>query len=55
MSDKDKKIDVDFNEALRRIAHTPKELLEESLKKKEPAPSTKDDAEKVDKQSYPSQ
>jgi len=28
MTDKDKKVEVDFNEALRRIAHTPKSVID---------------------------
>jgi hypothetical protein len=56
MSNEDKKVkvDVDFNEALRRIAHTPKSVIDkDDDKKKESVPPKQDDTEKVDKQSHP--
>lgn len=49
MTDKEKKVDVDFNEALRRIAHTPRQIIEYSLKNKEASPSVKDDDAKAKK------
>lgn len=35
----EKEIDVDFDEALRRIAHTPKEIIEKTLLQKKSPPS----------------
>jgi hypothetical protein len=41
MKESNKKVDVDFNEALRRIANTPKSLINDVEVKKEAAPPKK--------------
>ncbi|MFZ2405869.1 MAG: hypothetical protein WAW41_12075 [Methylobacter sp.] len=53
MRENDKEVDVDFNEALRRIAHTPKSVIDKDKQEKESAPPIESGTGKVEKQSPP--